>query len=72
MKTTAIQKFEKELNERIEWTIKTMMENEEWKEILSHFSKEKMVELIGVVFLSTAVKEGHEQAFVNAVMALEK
>lgn len=72
MKTTAIQKFEKELNERMEWTIKTMMENEEWKEILSHLSKEKMVELIGVVFLSTAVKEGHEQAFVNAVMALEK
>ena len=72
MKTTAIQKFEKDLNERMEWTIETMMENEEWKEILSHLSKGKMVDLIAVVFLSTAVKEGHEQAFVNAVMALNK
>ena len=72
MKTTAIQKFEKEFNERMEWTIKTMMENEEWKEIFSHLSQEKIIDVIGVVFLSTAVKEGHEQAFVNAVMALNK
>ena len=36
------------------------------------FSAGVTAELIGVVFLSTAVKEGHDQAFVNAVMALEK
>ena len=69
---TAKAKFEQELNERIQMTVNTMMENKEWREILSHLSQEAKVKIISMVFLSTAVKEGSEQAFVKAVMSLNK
>ena len=65
-------KFEQELNERIQMTVNTMMENKEWREILSNLTQDAMVNIISMVFLSTAVKEGSEQAFVNAVMSLNK
>jgi hypothetical protein len=64
--------FEQELNERIQMTVNTMTENKEWREILSHLSQEAKVKIISMVFLSTAVKEGSEQAFVKAVMSLNK
>ena len=69
---TAKAKFEQELNERIQMTVNTMMENKEWREILSHLSQEAKINVISMVFLSTAVKEGSEQAFVKAVMSLNK
>ena len=69
---TAKAKFEQELNERIQMTVNTMMENKEWREILSHLSQEAKVKIISMVFLSTAVKEGSEQAFAKAVMSLNK
>ena len=69
---TAKAKFEQELNERIQMTVNTMMENKEWREILSNLSQESKINIISMVFLSTAVKEGSEQAFVKAVMSLNK
>ena len=69
---TAKAKFEQELNERIQMTVNTMMENKEWREILAPLSQEAKINIISMVFLSTAVKEGSEQAFVNAVMSLNK
>ena len=69
---TAKAKFEQELNERIQMTVNTMMENKEWREILTPLSQEAKINIISMVFLSTAVKEGSEQAFVNAVMSLNK
>ena len=69
---TAKAKFEQELNERIQMTVNTMMENKEWREILSNLSQESKINIIIMVFLSTAVKEGSEQAFVKAVMSLNK
>ena len=69
---TAKAKFEQELNERIQMTVNTMMENKEWREILSNLTQEAMVNIISMVFLSTAVEKGSEQSFVNAVMALNK
>ena len=72
MKTTAKAQFEKELNERMSMTVKTMFENETWQEIFSHLSKEQVIETIAMVFLSTNIQKGSEQAFINAVMALNK
>lgn len=72
MKTTAKQQFEKELNERMSMTVKTMFENETWKEIFSHLSQEQIIDTIAIAFLTTNIKEGSEQAFINAVMALNK
>ena len=72
MKTTAKQQFENELNERMSMTVKTMFENDTWKEIFSHLSQEAKINIISMVFLSTAVEKGSEQSFVNAVMALNK
>ena len=69
---TAKAKFEQELNERIQMTVDTMMENKEWRKILSPLSQEAKIKIISMVFLSTAVKEGSEQAFVKAVMSLNK
>ena len=53
-------------------TVKTMFENETWQEIFSHLSKEQVIETIAMVFLSTNIQKGSEQAFINAVMALNK
>ena len=69
---TAKANFEQELNERIQMTVNTMMENKEWREILTPLSQEAKINIISMVFLSTAVEKGSEQAFVNAVMALNK
>ena len=69
---TAKANFEQELNERIQMTVNTMMENKEWREIISNLSQEAKINIISMVFLSTAVKEGSEQAFVKAVMSLNK
>ena len=72
MKTTAKQQFENELNERMSMTVKTMFENDTWKEIFSHLSQEQIINTIAMVFLSTNIQKGSEQAFINAVMALNK
>ena len=72
MKTSAKAQFEKELNERLAATIKIMLEDEMWKEVFSHLSKEGIVDTIAMVFLSTNIQKGSEQAFINAVMALNK
>ena len=69
---TAKAKFEQELNDRIQMTVNTMMENKEWREILTPLSQEAKINIISMVFLSTAVKKGSEQAFVKAVMSLNK
>ena len=53
-------------------TVNTMTENKEWREILAPLSQEAKIEIISMVFLSTAVEKGSEQAFVNAVMSLNK
>ena len=70
MKTTAKAQFEKELNERMSMTVKAIFENNTWKEIFSHLSKEQVIQTIAMVFLSTNIQKGSEQAFINAVMAL--
>ena len=67
---TAKQQFANELNERMEMTVKTMLENKEWKEILSHFNKDQVVNIIATVFLTTNIKEGYEKEFINAFMSL--
>ena len=71
-KMTAKANFEQELYERIQMTVNTMMENKEWREILSNLTQEAKVNIISMVFLSIAVKEGSEQAFVKAVMSFKK
>ena len=53
-------------------TVKTIFANDTWKEIFSHLSKEQIIETIAMVFLSTNIQKGSEQAFINAVMALNK
>lgn len=53
-------------------TVKTMFENDTWKEIFSHLSQEQVIETIAMAFLATNNQKGSEQTFINAVMALNK
>ena len=49
-----------------------MAENKEWREIFSHLSQDAKINIISMVFLATAIEKGSEQAFVKAVMSLNK
>lgn len=70
--TTAVAQFESDLNKRLDFTIKAMMEDSNWRKIFAHMSMAQIADTIARVFLATALKPGKENAdnFIKAFNAM--
>jgi hypothetical protein len=72
MNTTAVTQFERDLNNRLDYTINAMMGDSNWRKIFAHMSMKQIADTIARVFLSTALKPGKENAdnFIKAFKAM--